>query len=60
MLQIVYGRNSTHPLIIAVVSKLADVYEDQGRQDEATAVRDRNRKIDEASDDQVLNRTIGN
>ncbi len=39
MLQIVYARDSQHPQIVQLLCDLADVYEDQGRRDEALAIR---------------------
>ncbi len=44
MLRIVHGRNSQHPHINAVLLKLADVYEDQGRREEALAIRQQNKQ----------------
>ncbi len=41
MLRIVHGRNCLHPHIMRILRCLGDVYEEQGRQDDASAIRER-------------------
>ncbi len=53
MLQAVYAQNLLHPHIKGVLGNLANVYEDQGRRNEALAVRERieqNNETDPRSD----------
>ena len=59
MLRIVRGRNSSHSDIMGLVSSLASVYEDQGRENEALARREGNTEIGETSGGELSNRTIG-
>ncbi len=60
MLRIVHGRNSSHPDIKGLVSSLAGLYDEQGRGNEALAVRESETEIGEKSGGEVLNRTVGN
>ncbi len=61
MLRIVYSQNSLHPHIRKVLHSLADVYEDQGRQDEATAIRrnERNNETGKTGNCEALNPASG-
>ena len=60
MLRMVHGRNSPYPDIMAGVSNSAIEFEDQGRWDEALAVRERNTETDEIRNGEEWNRSIGN
>ncbi len=59
MLRIVHAENLLHPHIRAVQSELAEVYEDQGRRDEALAIREQNNEIVETSSGEVSSHRIG-
>ncbi len=47
MLRTVFAQNTLHPLVSKVLCYLAEVYEAQGRKDEALAIRERNQQNNE-------------